>query len=83
MISFLALPSNPVPAGINLPIITFSFRPTSLSSFPLIAAFISIFVVFWNDAAERKLFLYRDTSEIPNTRDSAVGASYPFSLALS
>ena len=28
----------PVPAGISLPMITFSFSPTSLSRFPLIAA---------------------------------------------
>jgi len=31
---------NPVPAGINFPIITFSFSPLNLSSFPLMAALI-------------------------------------------
>ena len=29
---------NPVPAGINLPTITFSFKPLNLSTFPLMAA---------------------------------------------
>ena len=37
----------PVPAGISLPMITFSFRPTSGSIFPLIAASVRTFVVSW------------------------------------
>ncbi len=34
--------------------ITFSFKPISWSSLPLIAASVRTFVVSWNDAAERK-----------------------------
>ena len=43
----------PVPAGINLPIITFSFNPTSGSIFPLIAASVRTLVVSWNEAADK------------------------------
>ncbi len=46
-------PLKPVPAGNNLPIITFSFRPFNSSIFPLIAASVKIFVVSWNDAADK------------------------------
>src|SRR3712207_8315838 len=42
----------PVPAGISLPMITFSLSPTSLSRFPLIAASVRIRVVSWNEAAD-------------------------------
>lgn len=39
-------------AGISLPMITFSFRPWSLSLRQLIAASVSTRVVSWNDAAD-------------------------------
>ena len=42
---------NPVPAGTNLPTITFSFRPSSVSTFPLIEASVNTLVVSWNEAA--------------------------------
>jgi hypothetical protein len=42
----------PVPAGMSLPMITFSLSPTSLSRFPLIAASVRIRVVSWNEAAD-------------------------------
>ena len=45
---------RPVPAGINLPTITFSFKPTNLSDFPPTAASVKTLVVSWNDAAEMK-----------------------------
>ena len=44
----------PVPAGTNLPTITFSFRPFNGSTFPLIAASVKTLVVSWNEAAEIK-----------------------------
>jgi len=36
---------KPVPAGINRPIITFSFKPRNQSILPSIAAAVKIFVV--------------------------------------
>ena len=36
---------KPVPAGTSLPTITFSFRPSSLSTFPLIEASVNTLVV--------------------------------------
>ena len=41
----------PVPAGICLPMMTFSFRPISGSTLPLIAASVRTLVVSWKDAA--------------------------------
>ena len=43
---------SPVPAGISLPTITFSFKPCSTSIFPFIAASVRTRVVSWNEAAE-------------------------------
>ena len=42
----------PVPAGMRRPTITFSLRPSSLSTLPLTAASVRTRVVSWNDAAE-------------------------------
>ena len=55
----------PVPAGISLPMITFSFSPISGSILPLIAASVSTFVVSWKDAADRKEFVAREAFVIP------------------
>src|SRR3989339_1073610 len=72
---------NPVPAGISLPIITFSFRPLRESTPPLIAFSMRTRFVFWNDAAESQLLVRRDTSVIPSTTISAFAclfsASFP------
>ena len=43
----------PVPAGISLPIITFSLRPCKVSTVPLIEASVSTLVVSWKDAADK------------------------------
>ena len=51
---------TPVPAGINLPMITFSFNPTNSSTLPLIAASVNTFVVSWKEAADKKLFVSSD-----------------------
>ena len=51
--SFLSLwKSNPVPAGISLPTITFSFNPFKLSLAPLTAASVKTLVVSWKEAAD-------------------------------
>src|SRR5947199_258530 len=42
----------PVPAGISLPMMTFSFSPSSESLLAWIAASVSTRVVSWNDAAD-------------------------------
>src|SRR5919202_560732 len=42
----------PVPAGISLPMMMFSLRPTRLSPRPSIAASVSTRVVSWNEAAD-------------------------------
>ena len=49
--------SIPVPAGINLPISTFSLIPTSGSTLPLIAASVRTLVVSWNEAADKNEFV--------------------------
>ena len=44
--------TEPVPAGTNLPTITFSFNPDNLSTLPFIAAYVKTLVVSWKEAAE-------------------------------
>jgi len=68
---FLALFSNclkvlPVPAGINLPTITFSLRPSSVSVLPFIDASVRILVVSWKEAAEINDLVDNDALVIPN-----------------
>ena len=57
---------NPVPAGTNLPTITFSFRPSRLSIFPFIEASVKTLVVSWKEAAEIKEFVCSEAFVIPN-----------------
>ena len=56
----------PVPAGISLPIITFSFKPDKGSTLPLIAASVNILVVSWNDAADKKESVSKAALVMPN-----------------
>ena len=44
---------RPVPAGISLPIITFSLSPSRWSTLPRIAASVRAFVVSWKEAADK------------------------------
>ena len=80
--SDLGLPLNPVPAGINLPIITFSLRPSNLSSVPRTAELIRILVVCWNDAADKNPPRLKATSVIPIINGTAFASISPFSLAI-
>ena len=57
---------KPVPAGTNLPTITFSFKPSRLSIFPLIEASVNTLVVSWNEAAEINELVCKDALVIPN-----------------
>jgi hypothetical protein len=55
-----------VPAGTNLPTITFSFKPSRLSTFPLIEASVNTLVVSWKEAAEINEFVCNEAFVIPN-----------------
>ena len=57
--------ARPLPAGISLPMMTFSLRPTRWSTLPLMAASVRTLVVSWKEAADRKLSVARDALVIP------------------
>jgi len=56
--------------------ITFSFRPSSRSILPSIAASVRTFVVSWKDAAERKDSVASDAFVIPRISGSYVASSF-------
>src|SRR6187431_2370338 len=58
----------PVPAGISLPMMTFSLRPTRLSLAPLMAASVSTRVVSWNEAAARNEDVFSDALDAQQNR---------------
>ena len=62
-----------MPTGINLPIITFSFKPLKLSTLPDTAASIKIFAVSWNEAADKKeeVDKYAGDIDIYKTKEGA------------
>ena len=62
----------PVPAGISLPMITFSLSPSSESDFAAIAASVSTRVVSWNDAADSHESVASDAFVIPSSCGRAV-----------
>lgn len=51
---YVTIPAHAGTCGINFPIITFSFKPRSGSTLPLIAASVKFLVVSWKDAADKK-----------------------------
>ncbi len=55
----------PVPAGMSLPMMTFSFSPIRLSDLPSIAASVRTRVVSWNDAADSHDSVASDAFVIP------------------
>ena len=67
----------PVPAGISLPMITFSFIPMSGSTLPLMAASVRTFVVSWKDAADRKELVAREAFVIPSSTCLPSASSLP------
>ena len=73
----------PVPAGISLPMITFSFIPINGSILPLIAASVRTFVVSWKDAADRNEFVARDAFVIPSNTWEPTACSLPSSSSFS
>ena len=57
--------------------ITISFKPTRLSTLPLIEASVRILVVSWNDAAEMKLSVERLAFVMPRSSGSAMAGLPP------
>ena len=68
---------SPVPAGINLPTITFSFKPWSTSILPLIAASVRTLVVSWNEAAEINDLVCNEAFVIPSNTGSTFAGALP------
>ena len=71
---------KPVPAGINLPSKTFSFRPSNLSTLPRIDASVKILVVSWNDAADKKESVSSDAFVIPKSIGRPVAGFLPLMI---
>src|SRR5262249_34616172 len=67
----------PVPAGISLPMITFSFRPIRWSLAPLMAASVSTRVVSWKEAAARNDEGLSDAFVTPSRTVWAVAGTAP------
>ena len=65
--------ASPVPAGIRLPIMTFSLKPVRSSRLPSVAASVRTLVVSWNEAALMKLSVSRLAFVIPSRIGSPVG----------
>ncbi len=59
--------ASPVPAGISLPMMTFSLRPISGSDLPSMAACVSTRVVSWKDAADSHDSVASEALVIPMT----------------
>src|SRR4051794_39284188 len=68
---------SPGPAGMSLPMMTFSLRPIRWSLAPLMAASVSTRVVSWKDAAARKDEVFRDALVTPRSTVWAVAGSPP------
>ena len=67
---------RPVAAGMSLPMITFSLRPSSLSVLPSRAASVSTLVVSWNEAAERKESVASEAFVIPRMTSVYSGCAF-------
>ena len=68
---------KPSPAGISLPVMTFSFKPVSRSIFPLMDASVKIRAVSWNDAAVRNDLDSRAALVIPRRIGSKLAGVLP------
>ena len=67
----------PEPAGINLPMITFSINPASGSILPLIAASVKIRVVSWNEAADKNESVSSAALVIPSNNGLPIAGTFP------
>ena len=71
----------PVPAGMILPMITFSLSPTNSSFLPLIAASVKTLVVSWNEAADKNESVASDDLDIPRSILLPSAGTLPSSLS--
>ena len=69
---------EPVPAGTNLPTITFSFNPAKVSTFPFMAASVRTLVVSWKEAAYIKDSVCNEAFVIPINTLSPTAGFLPF-----
>ena len=72
-----------MPAGTNLPTITFSFNPDNMSDLPETAASVNTLVVSWKDAAEIKLSVCKLALVMPSKTDTPFAGSSPSLIAFS
>jgi hypothetical protein len=70
-------------AGINLPIITFSFNSFKLSIFQLTAHSTKTLTVSWKDAADNQLSVYNDIFVIHKSNLSQIDALFQALINLS
>ena len=61
--------------------ISFSFKPCNVSTFPLIAASVKTRVVSWKDAADKNDSVSRAALVIPNTNGDATAGRLPANKA--
>src|SRR3954447_20817498 len=71
----------PVPAGIRRPTMTFSLRPSSVSTLPLTAASVRTRVVSWNDAAEMNERVCSEALVMPSSTGWPTAGFLPSSFA--
>src|SRR6266540_3093724 len=71
----------PVPAGISLPMMTFSLRPMSWSLLPSIAASVSTRVVSWKEAADSQDSVASDALVMPSSSGRPLAGVPPRSSA--
>ena len=72
-----------MPAGTNLPTITFSFKPSKKSIFPFIEASVNTRVVSWKEAADINELVCKEAFVIPNKILSKIAGFFLSSLILS
>src|SRR3984957_8542030 len=73
----------PVPAGMSRPTMTFSFRPSSVSTLPLTAASVRTRVVSWKDAAEMNERVCRLALVMPSRTGVPVASFLPSAFMIS
>ena len=71
----------PVPAGISLPMMTFSLRPISESLLPSMAASVSTRVVSWKEAADSHDSVASDALVMPSSSGRPLAGVAPRSSA--
>ena len=68
---------KPVPAGMSLPMITFSFSPCRPSVLPSMAAWASTLIVCWKEEAERKESVLKEALVMPSKTSTNLAGRLP------